>query len=374
MPIIRPALQDIANYEASPAINQSSLKEIMSHGVQSFLYKREELQKANKYYEDQAHFLLGHATDAIICMEEGYFNSQYHVSKVERKPSDTMRTVMHMVLEGIQGDTINSIDCYLSEIHTAMNTVPTKDSKGNDQIGYYMKRAKANYAEDTRMMDLIGNAVCVAYWQDIINARGKEILSDSEYNTVMNIVNSWKTHMFTKDLFTDRPGRYIFYQIPLYFTILGVQCKALLDRLEIDIEQQVIIIGDFKTMSGTTLMFPKRKMRPLRYDFQAAYYTLAVKSSLDYLSSLVGYDITKFYIPSFKFIVESTTHVGMPLIFNVSAALEEQATEGSEYLYGYKEALEEYQYWADVDFNIEAAMSRTMGELWVDEKFNYVKP
>ena len=95
----------------------------------------------------------------------------------------------------------------------------------------------------------------------------------------------------------------------------GVDCKALMDLVIVVKEAEGSIIKvkpiDLKTMAGSTLLF-NSSLKTRRYDIQGAWYTLAVNSWLrgqDTLSNIV--------IDPFLFIVESSTHQGTPLVFEM---------------------------------------------------------
>ena len=71
-------------------------------------------------------------------------------------------------------------------------------------------------------------------------------------------------------------------------------------------------------MGDQTIYFPK-SLRQRRYDIQAAFYTEALKSKKEYET---------YKILPFKFIVESTTNPGNPLVFTCNQELLEIGKSG----------------------------------------------
>lgn len=378
MPTIRTSPEVINAYEANFAINQSSLKEIMFNGIQSYLANKELLAKTEKYFEDKEHFLIGKGADIIMSYGQNTFSSMYHVSSVEEKPSDTMMKVLHRTLNEIQDHTdifpLGHED-YNPIIQQMLNTVEMKGDKGEIKIGYHIKRAKPTWNEDSRMGDVIAKKECIDYWNDIVQARGKQVISSNEKSVIDGVTNSWLIHSHTASLFTEQDHIIRVYQFPVYFMINGTWCKGLIDKIDIDLKEKTITLFDFKTMRGFTLTFP-RTVRARRYDFQLSFYYEGLRQSLGALSEFIGVDVKDFRIENPVCIVESTNNTGLPLQFELSDTLMMVGQRGDERLSGYEQMLEEYQYWYSFDFDVERACSRTQvyGRLTVDSQFNLIKP
>lgn len=380
MPIIYASPTVVANYESNEAINQSSLKDIMFNGIQSYVLNKENLAKTEKYFESKEHFLIGKGTDVLISCGKVEFDKLYHTSTLEEKPSETMMKVMHMALIDLQNEVeifpLNYMD-YGPVLHRALNNVDVKDSKtGEWKKGYWMARHDPDWRADTRLSkDLIGKKECVDYWKDIVLARGKQVLSVDEKGLIDTIVNNWLTHPNTTDLFTAKPNVIRVYQFPVYFMYNDVWCKGLIDRVDIDVELKTITIIDFKTMTGFTLNFP-RVMRARRYDFQLAFYYAGLCRNLEVLSEYIALDVMDYVIQNPICVVESTNNPGMPLQFELSDSLLLLGQRGDDKLSGYEQMLEEYYYWSSQDFDIPTICQRAVvpGRLTVDSQFNFIKP
>lgn len=367
MPKIYPNPAEIARYEESPAINQSGLKEIADKGIQSFLQNRFHTQKRHKDFESAEHFLIGHACDHKMCFPKEYYDSLYHYSTLPKLPSDTLRTVLHNLLNRLSGEPnifpLNYAE-YGAAIHQCLDEVPTKDSKtGKMKIGYYMNQRHDTWQMDSRVDKLVNDPICIDYWKDIVRARGKEILSEANNLLITQITDNWLCHPNTRELFIDQPDVWRLYQVPVYFRVDDIECKGLVDKVDIHPETGVIKPYDFKTMNGFTLTFPKT-VKKRRYDLQGSFYRRGLVRSLQSLTNLVGFNVNSYKVDYMTFIVESTTNPGFPIQFQLSEELDLIGESGNEEMDGYEQMLHEYEYWLRRDFQPPT------GVLTIDHNFN----
>jgi hypothetical protein len=379
--IIRTPPEIVARYEQDlNSINQSGLKEIMFNGIQSFLVNQQNLLTSEKYFEDKQHFLIGKATDTLISYGRNHFNTIYHNSDVEKQPSATLKTVLHMVMEKLQNEhevyPLNHSNAanYMPLLHEALNTVETvKD--GELKIGYYMNRAKPRWDMDNRITDVLRDDACMDYWADIVRARGKQVLSTEEYNLINIIYNNWVTHPYTKNEFEDSKDIVDIYQLPIYFLVDKTPCKGLIDKVRINLITNKIIPYDFKTMRGFTLNFP-RIVKSRRYDIQGAFYTEGLRQNFALLGDIIGStSIYNFSLDNMHFIVESTSNPGLPLRFRLDDGAMWVGEKGDDNMPGFRQLVEEYAYWREHDFNIESALNKAVPEaLQIDSRFNLIKP
>lgn len=369
MPKIYPNLEAIARYEESTAINQSGLKEIEDKGIQAFLQNRFHTQKRHKDFESAEHFLIGHACDHKMCFPKEHYDSLYHYSNLAKLPSDTLRSVLHMLLDRLSGEQnifqLNYAE-YMAALHECLDEVPVKDSKtGKMKQGYYMNQRHDDYRFDTRVDKTANDPVCHEYWKDIVRARGKEILSEANNLLINQITDNWLCHPNTLELFVDNPHIIQVYQFPVYFQVDGIECKGLIDKLDIHTNAMTIKPYDFKTMNGHTLTFPKT-VQKRRYDLQGSFYRRGLARSLQSLSDLVGLNVKDYYVDFMAFIVESTTNPGFPVQFKLSEELHLIGESGNGELKGYEQMLYEYEYWLRRDFQ------PPQGVLTIDSQFKTV--
>jgi hypothetical protein len=341
---------DIDAYFASEDTNQSSLKNLENGlgGFMAIITKKKKDELEGKPPPD--YFLIGGAVDCILTGEAGEFEKQFYISNLAKKPTEVEVKIVDIVFNELaKADMLSQVtyeDSYDSILAAA------------NEVGW-----QNNWKADTRVAKLI--IAGAEYFEDLKKSFGKKILSTEQNENINNIVNSLKYNPKTKKYFDrvlqeDQDDMDFYYQLPIYFSYLGQPCKALMDLVVVHKDTEGVITKiepiDLKTMSGNTLGFVG-KVRQHRYDIQAAWYTLALS---EYFSFPVG------KIETFKFVVESTTGVGTPLVFEITRQTlihgKEGAPEGyfisdteqRELYYparkGYKELMAEYIFYQEQGF------------------------
>jgi hypothetical protein len=212
------------------------------------------------------------------------------------------------------------------------------------------------------------------YFNDICKADGKRVISADTYNTIKNIANSLKTHprtskYFDKESQAEFETMDFYYQLPIYFLYNGVECKALLDLVVVikDINGDIVSVEpiDLKTMYGNTFDFPDN-IKTHRYDIQAAWYTEAI-----YAHFFLDRDNEEIVSP-FKFIVESTSRQGKPLIFEMTKTFLYEAKVGKQvsanyYVPGMDDIIEMFNYHTENGWEYERAIKEA------DEKTQFLQ-
>jgi hypothetical protein len=280
----------LEKYYENPALSQSKLKLLLGNPK---LFNT--IQEPEIYFEEKKYFTIGSAVDCLLTQSQEEFDNQYHISNIQNKPSDTIKSIINQVFDIVieqNYDIIESITTYADIILKCCN-----------EHEYQPK-----WNEQTRI-----NKICQSweYWEDLKQARGKKVLSQEENNLISQIVMSIRTNevtskYFQKDILTE-----IIFQMPIDFTYENISCKSLLDMVIVNHKDRTIQPIDIKTMGDYTINFPK-SLRQNRLDIQAAFYTEALKSMKVYET---------YEILPFKFIVESTIDVGNPLVFTCSQEL-----------------------------------------------------
>lgn len=369
MAIIIGKQEDIDDYFERPEVNQSSLKDLRD-GLDAFLAsiaKKRKDKEENKPTPD--HFLIGGAVDLILTGEEGAFEDQYYVSTLEKKPSDVEISIIESVFHELASNNVindlNFEDCP-DAILAAANEVKHPDGK----IGW-----QNNWKAETRINKLI--IAGTDYFEDLKNSFGMKILTSEMKNKIDTIVNSLRKNNKTKKYFNrklqaEQESMDFYYQLPIYFSYEGIECKALMDLVVVHKDKNGNITKiepiDLKTMSGNTLQFIG-KIKTLRYDIQAAWYTEALIKHFNVDSSI---------IEPFKFIVESTTSIGSPLVYRISENTLYHGKYGSEegvfdsvntyknksrYLFypevkGFSQLIKDYSYYANQGFREDIIRER----------------
>jgi len=286
--------QEVEEYFADGSVNQSYLK-LLLKGV-------EHLGKEEKvlYYEEKGHFKIGSAVDVWITQGTTNFNEQYYVSEGQ-KPSDAMISMVRMLFDSIateEGAPNHALeDVREEEILEALN----------------FHKYQMRWKEPTRIQKVIDEGA--DYWEELKESHGKVILDGIESRIVSNIVMSLNSHKYTGHYFKEEKGVDIYYQVPIYFVIDDVPCKALLDMLIVNHNTRRLLPIDIKTLGDFTSNFPK-SVRQRGYNFQGSFYTEALlelilgraQTTIKGLDAISGYGLDNF-----RFLVESTTFKKNPL-------------------------------------------------------------
>lgn len=311
MAVIIGTKEEVKEYFETASLNQSTLKEL-ENGLGAFLssvYKREKEKQENKATPE--HFLIGGAVDLILTGEEGEFDKAYHVSRLSKKPSEAEITIISHVFHELEvAGVVKDM-----EFQHCENSIL-------DAANEYAWQPR--WKDETRVAKLIEAGT--AYFEDMKEALGKDILTVEQYEKITNIVNSLRTNWRTSKFFDradmeEMPNIDFYYQLPIYFEIDGLPCKALMDFVVVIKSNKGEILNispyDLKTMSGNTIGFLS-SLKQRRYDIQAAWYTRALQ-----------HHFKTDKISRFRFIVESTTSVGNPLVFEINDATLKHGNEGS---------------------------------------------
>ena len=305
--------QEVEEYFADKSANQSYLKTLVK-GV-DFITKDEK----KMYYEEKGHFIIGSGVDVLITQGEPAFNEQYYVFNETVKPSDTIMSMIQMIFDNSKIDGVPAKGLHLIEDADVL-------------VACDAHTYQARWKEETRIAKVREQGEY--YFSQLKEAVGKQILSEREFEIINNIVISLKSNIWTSTYFQNHKDIDIYFQVPIYFSHMDIPCKALLDMVVIDKQLKTITPIDLKTMGGYTSEF-EYAFKKRGYDFQAAFYTIALKALVNGFASTtldidLNVDVT-YSTKAFRFIVETTKidvdkttqiisrfYQGKPLVFEVS--------------------------------------------------------
>jgi len=266
---------DIA-YRESKAVSQSLIKSLL-YGVGLY-------HKLAKEEEEETHFLIGDAVDILLTQGEDVFESLFYVSKVD-KPSDTIMNIVNYVFIRDKSK-FNNTQSLILEACRVYNY-------------------QSNWKDETRLFKIL--ELGEVYWVELLKCQGRTMIDSEQYLTITKVVESLKNHKFTREIFQQESLN----QLAIYFEIDGIDCKALLDRVNIDHVAKTLQPIDIKTIGDYTKSFKFNAQR-FRYDIQAAWYTEALKQ-------WQRFNYPDYWILPFQFVVESTKYPGFcPLVFTCS--------------------------------------------------------
>ena len=242
----------VEDYYTNPGISQSQLKLLLGPDPSIF----NTIQEPDLYFEEKKHFIIGNGVDMQLTRPIEEFNQKFHISNLQNKPSDTIKSVVNQVYDHVK-------EVYEGEI-LAIDKYPNAILDACNDHTYQSK-----WLDNTRIAKIIE---AWEYWEDLKQAEGKVVLSQEENDLISQIVMSVRTNPTTSKYFETSKDVEILDQLAIYFSYCGIDCKALLDRVIVDHKNKTIQPIDFKTMGDQTIYFPK-SLRQRRYDIN-------IKSSL----------------------------------------------------------------------------------------------
>ena len=373
--------EQIQQYREHPGMNQSTLKNVQ-YGLSYFLKKQDEEGPI-------ASFERGSAVDTILTGNEGDFKDLYYISALEKKPSDKEMEIVNLVfdsLSGMEEDSLIQFDLDNSMLKGVVQ-------RSIEQIGW-----QPNWKIETRVEKITGNSLCQEYFEDLKKSIGKTILSQAQVEQIDAVVDSLRKSETTKKFFDrkallENENMIVLYQVPVYFKIDGIECKALpdiailfLDNVEFENEDgtkvvqktlKAVQVLDLKTIGKDNLEFFESVIS-YRYDIQAAWYVEAIqrvdKKFWDDLGVIFPQEAIK--ILPFVFIVESVTTPGRPLLYFVDETLLLQGKEGTQDIYyqdrlvkkgkrGFLSLMAELKYYQDNEFTEDILLYGKEGNLTI---------
>ena len=347
----------IEEYYNDSRLSQSKLKLLLGNNPNLF----NTVAEPKLYFEEKKYFLIGDGVDCQLTRPITEYTEKFHVSNVENKPSDTIKSIVNQVF-----DETKRLNILIENVGDMRNYFPYIIDACNDH------NYQSNWKEETRISKILE---AHEYWDDLKAGEGKTILSAEEDSLISQIVMSIKTNDVTRPYFEHNEGEEIMYQVPIFFTINEVDCKGLLDMIIINHTTKVIEPIDIKTLGDNTMNFPKA-LRQRRYDIQGAFYTEGLRQTYP------GYTILPF-----KFIVESTINPGNPLVYTMDETLLQMGEYGREAyrlkgvsqtklvsmfygkldkIKGYKQLIENYKWYMENGFERHIDIVRAEGEFTIN--------
>lgn len=315
-------MQRIIDYGNNIGISQSMLKDFLIHPM---FFKLKHFDGVIKK-EKKSYFDLGSLVDCLVLTAD-WFDKIYAIYPGKISPQAKL-LCEHIVNEGVD---YSSYDIILDEVR------------------------KLNIFNTIKKVDTIKKKLEEEDFETYINFysanKGKAIIDQEFYLKGIDIASSLLSGEFTKEYFRLGKGIEILTAHPIYWeydddnhSYGPIDCKSLIDMIRIDHNTHTIALFDLKTTAEPTSLFPKSIMK-YRYDFQAAYYMAAVKWWINnHRLDLKDYKIKQ----EFSFIVESTTTIGSPLIYQLAPHTIAIGKHGDMYternilkfVPGFKEAIE----------------------------------
>jgi hypothetical protein len=359
--VIRHTPEQVNEYYERVGLNQSSLKIILSDGVQSFLDQRSELMRQDDlYYEEKKHFIIGSAVDCHITHGQEIYKQKYYSSTLTRKPGPKSLSVIKLAFDKAKEQFPLGVD-----ISMAAYKKQVYEAACDEEFDVRRANKDGNWELDTRIASLMKNGG-QEYWSDLVLSENKQILSTEETFLINNIVMSLTTHPHTRGFFQDSKDITIIYQLPLYFTWNDVDCKGMVDIVIVNHTTKRIYLIDLKTFGGYVLNF-RQAINRRRYDIQGDFYTVGMEQNISTLAMMLDKDLTGYTIANFAFMVESTIRPGTPMVYILGEEYLKRGRNGDEQFKGWVEAVEIYKTWEQAGFSIEQMFKDTNGVIFLNQ-------
>lgn len=314
----------IESYKDSDAINQSLLVSL-SKGVASFRTEKK------KFYEEKTHFVIGSLFDVMLTMPE--HKDEFFLSRdLSNKPSDTIMAIVHNLYQ--TGIAENNVRIMLS------------DYPDQYIINACEQESYGGKWKDSVKIDRVIREGS-SYYDQLVIAKDRQIISGSEYELVEELVDEVKNHEHVNWIFKLKQvlGVEVLFQHPVYWKEDDVDCKALLDIVIINnndvpiitlnglirIPPKSILPIDVKTLGGFLSDF-HISVKKRRYDVQGAWYSRGI--------SVVYND---YIVLPFMFLVVTKATNEPPMFFEMTKVDLSIGRWG-----GYKDM---YRNWKSLEYN-----------------------
>lgn len=271
-----------AEYRAHSALNQSRLKQL-----EDGAFSVHEDGDPMKRLKCNNALVIGSAVDCLVTDPESWIS--YHVVEADIPTPQNLALVETCIELKIQGSTQGEVN----------NRLPLKViTEAYERVGV-RGRGLTKILEEFQK-----EAPLFKLYEELLRNYNKTWLCKEDFALVNECAINVCNHPYTRDIFKN--DREHIYQKAIVFEHLGVECKALLDILQIDHVNMVIYPYDLKT-TGKQLKQFKSSIFDFGYDIQARWYEYAIRSEYAHLLD-AGYTIAPF-----TFIVVSKKDPSVPI-------------------------------------------------------------
>ena len=335
-------------------MNQSFLK-VYADGLE--FMKEEEQAAEGLYYKENKNFILGDYIDKFLTGNENALKDKFFTEVIEKKPSEAIMSIVQYYLDNISDE--------------AFENNPGELIRYARSIEY-----RTNYKDDTLLATIIKEGR--EYFEHLKRAQGKQIISQAEYDVILNMIKKIEDSQEIKDVMT-KPWLYlgeinadpecvyeVLFQQPVYFTYQELKSKGLLDILIIkkniftNVCEEAAII-DLKS-TGTPVFRFNEAVDKYRYDFQIAFYKQAViefykipENKINCFFFVLGKANPRYPLISFKCTNELVARGKVGNMLNsgpkaITAAFEPELKRLSRNnFYGFEEAIRSYKHYLSME-------------------------
>lgn len=280
---------------------------------------------------DKEHFIIGSCVDILLTEPDKFWEMFYleYQEKCEKVPTGQMKDFIDKNFE--YSKIMDDIEAEKKAYEDAGFKRKTFDSVIEEFVNEWLKYDNWLHEKEEYTR----------------NNSKKQLISNSQYQTALSIVESLKTNKFTRKYFTPDFNKNIElkFQLEIYWEFKGQKCKSKLDLVLIDHDSKEIHPIDIKTSGKSTFSFNLSSLQ-WRYDLQASFYSTALYWLINHSNDEYWSKFKDYSIKPFKFIVESSNYQGFPLIWECSDSFLLKGADGfykdGRYYKGFVQLIEEY--------------------------------
>ena len=314
------------NYFERKAVSRSLLSELARHPQRA-----KAMLEGTAYKVESDAITFGSMFDSLMFDTAQEFTSKYRVSQYENPWTDrrmntgkfayALEQIMQEILEN---DAIAELDTMITQAYTKS---AIKSPKVDDLITEFVEVGGRDWASEYMMSKTITLITQEQYNKAVAM---KATLINNKYVGDMFVMDVPESHCIMHDNIE------IVYQMDIAFELQGVECKALLDIVIIDHKTKMIQVIDLKTTSSYDHNVMPSFIK-YGYDFQAAWYTIAMKALRKKEGPLHGYKVSS----SFLFVFIDTVQGNEPVCVRMSETdLDVAINGGFKYNKKHKGAME----------------------------------
>lgn len=218
------------------------------------------------------------------------------LEKTPPSPSLENGTLLHLYVESPESFVVSEV---IKPNESLCNVVTQyfliKDShivESQDEVLLKAARLASyynNYKDET-LLNTLKKSTIYEYIAELELNHGKQFMTRDQKIVIEGCIEALHTHEGCAKYLFNIPKNYeAFHEYEIYFNILGIDCKARLDRILVSHNTKNIILVDLKTTSKRAQFFPD-SFEFWKYYRQMAFYKYALSQEFN------GYNIS-CYMP-----------------------------------------------------------------------------
>lgn len=319
-------------YRGSDRVSYSFLKIFSEKGPKAIIEPQPEVSGAG--------VTLGSVVDKILSDDNYFVESEYTINDIEVDYSGTTHQ--------------SKILCFLRD---NKDIVLKRDDEDILKRIFGILEFKRNPTVDED------------FWKQVevinLSDKGAKFLPRTELNIANQMVDTLKTHEFTKDIFNTTLDEEVINQAILFFNMDGVDCKMMADKIICNHKTKRIRVIDIKTGAQSDFM---KNFYGYKYYYQGALYFKIIDSLIKNTPELKDYTIE----PYFDFVYISRDNLYQPLIYRMNIDYIYKILTGYETLLGNKvfgihKLLADYKYYKDNDiYDIKRELKESNGVIEIN--------